>query len=125
MLARENKLSLVSNEGPVLIYTCSVIGEGSTVWTGSAFDCPRTNDSIVLRHTIKYNTTVGTCNSGIIFGKVVAVEGDCFTSQLNISATPDLKGKNITCIQRNGNEEMIVGSEIIELYRGILLSCSE
>ena len=47
------------------------------------------------------------------------MEDDCFTSQLNISVTPDLEGENVTCIHRNGNKEMIIGSEIIELYRGI------
>ena len=117
MLARENRLSLVSSEGSVLIYSCSVVGEGSTVWTGTAFDCPSTNDAIILKHNItEYNTTVGTCSNGaIITGRGLSVEGNCFTSQLNIRATADLEGESVICIHRNGSNELIIGCTTIVL----------
>ena len=82
---------------------------------GSAFDCHITNDSITLRHTADYNATAGTCNNGTITGKGVSVEGDCFTSWLYISATPDLEGENVTCIYENGSSELIIGSVPIRI----------
>ena len=113
VLTRQNGLSLVSDQGSTFIYNCSVVGEGQTVWTGSAFDCPDKNDSIILRHSefLTYNSssTAGTCNNGTIFGEAISVEGDCFTSRLLIFATSGLDGKYITCIHENGSSELIIG----------------
>ena len=113
VLARENGLSIVSNVEPTLIYSCSVTGEGSTVWRGSAFDCPSSNDSIILRHTTAYNATSGTCNNGFITWRGVSVVGDCFISQLSIDIwayIPDLEGTNITCVYDNGSIEVVIGT---------------
>ena len=118
VLAREEGLSVVNNTGSILIYDCSVVGEGSTVWTGFGFDCPSSGDCIILRHITKYNTTSGTCNDGAITGRGVSVDGDCFTSQLKISYTPDLKGTNVTCIYDNGSINVIIGTTPIVYIPG-------
>ena len=111
VLAREFKgLSFINNVGSILIYDCSVIGEGSTVWTGGGFNCPSTNNRIILKNTAEYITTFGVCNSGSIIGRGISVAGDHFTSELNINYTPDLKGKNVTCIYDNGSVEVIIGT---------------
>ena len=124
MLTREldNGLSLNFVSDPLQgIYNCTVAaGEGSTVWTGSAFDCPGTNDSIILRHHEFFTdstTAYGTCNNGSITGRGVSVNGDCFTSQLYIgfSVTLDLVGENVICIYKNGSQELIVGNATIRL----------
>jgi hypothetical protein len=109
-LAREEGLSFVGSVGSVLTYECSVVGEGSTVWTGGGFDCPSTNDSIILRHTTEYNTTSRTCNSGSITGRGDLVDRDLFTSLLIIYYTPDLEGTNVTCIYDNGSIEVVIGT---------------
>ena len=126
----ENGLSLVSDQGSplIILYNCSVIGEGSTVWTGSAFDCPDINNSIILRHSefLTGNATAQeTCNNGSIAGRGVSVDGDCFTSQLYFSVTSDFVGENhnVICIYENGSCELIIGNATIILLgtRMILL----
>ena len=111
VLAREFEgLSVVNNVGSILSYDCSVIGEGSTVWTGGGFDCPGSNNRIILKNSAEYITTFGACNGGSITGRGVSVAGDHFTSELDINYTPDLKGKNVTCIYDNGSVEVIIGT---------------
>ena len=126
VLTREldNGLSFVSDplQG---IYNCTVVGEGSTVWTGSAFDCPDSNDSIILRHhqfSTDNTTAQGMCNNGSIIGRGVSVDGDCFTSQLYVkfSVTLNLEGENVICIYKNGSHELIVGNTTIRF--GMILS---
>ena len=111
VLAREFKgLSVVNNVGSILSYDCSVIGEGSTVWTGGGFNCPSSNNRIILKNTAEYITAFGACNGGSITGSGISVAGDHFTSELIINYTPDLKGTNVTCIYNNGSVEVIIGT---------------
>ena len=37
--------------GDTLTYECTVVGLGVTVWTGSAFSCPSSNNEIALLHS--------------------------------------------------------------------------
>lgn len=110
MLAKEFKG--LSFDGSVLTYKCSVIGEGSTVWTGGGFDCPNSNNRITLINSAEYITAFGECNddSNKIAARGVSVAGDHFTSKLYINYTPDLKGTNVTCIYDNGSVEVIIGT---------------
>ncbi len=100
----------------VLTYDCSVDGEGSTVWTGDDFDCPNTNDSIILRHTAEYNTTCGTCNNGSITGRGVSVVDGYYSSLLIIPYTVSrLNETTVTCTYNNGSTEVEIGT-IYTLY---------
>ena len=83
------------------MYTCTVQGtiHGSTVWNGTAFSgCPQ--DEILLSHPLYNHTegTAGTCNNGDIEGQSLGVQGNHYTSQLNVTVTPDIVGKTITCV---------------------------
>ena len=88
--------------GDTLTYTCTVTGGfgGVTVWTGTAFDC----NEIALLHS-RFSSAYGiygTCNNGAIVARSISMEGNSYTSQLNVTVTPDTAGKTVTCGIDNG-----------------------
>ena len=60
---------------------------GTTVWSGTGFDCPSSTNEILLFHT-RFNTsngTSGTCNNGsIVVRSLQADSEDTYISQLKI-----------------------------------------
>ena len=73
------------------------MGGGTTIWTGSAFDC--FSNEIPLRHSqFSHTGTSGSCNNGAIVVRSLFVEGNNYTSQLNVTLTPDIAGKTIICV---------------------------
>jgi hypothetical protein len=86
-------------------YECTATATegGSTIWTSSAFNhC--NNEEIILLHN-RFNNTIGIyamCNNGAIVGRSLSVEGNNYTSQLNVTVTPDTAGKTIECASDNG-----------------------
>ena len=88
--------------GDKLTYRCTVQGEatGATLWNGTVFSsCQQGSNEILLQHRDFTTTggTTGTCNNGNIVGQSLSVQGDNYTSQLNVTITPDTAGKTITC----------------------------
>ena len=98
--------------GNILIFECTVLGGGSTVFGGSAVIC---ND-IILLHSL-FNTTNGTsksCENKTAVGQSLSAEdSNCYTSQLNITVTSDVYGRSINCYHDNGTTEKLVGSHTI------------
>ena len=86
--------------GDKLIYRCTVQGDatGATVWKGTAFS-GRPQDEILLhhRHFTSTGGSTGTCNNGDTVGRSLGVQGNNYTSQLNVTITPDTAGKTIMC----------------------------
>ena len=81
--------------------------------------------NFVLRHsqfTAPQGTT-GECNSGLITitGRSLRVEGDCYTSQLNVTVGPSLNNQTIECAYSGGGAS-VIGSSIIDISRGKLHS---
>lgn len=60
------------------IYECRIIGNGITVWKGSAFDCPQSNNEITFLSSFK-------CNNGAITAHIIAAENNTYISQLTVS----------------------------------------
>ena len=86
--------------GNKLIYRCTVQGSptGVTIWSGTAFSgCPQ--DDILLQHHqfTQPGGSTGTCNNGAIVGQSLSVQGNNYTSQLNVTITPEIAGKTIMC----------------------------
>ena len=76
------------------------MGGGYTIWRGTAFsDCISDEQEILLIHLrfISNGGTNGTCNHGDIVGRSLGVEGSNYTSQLDVTVTSDVIGKNIMC----------------------------
>ena len=86
---------------------------GATIWTGSAFNC----ELALYHHRFNIGTNV-TCNNGAIVARSLSIEGNNYTSQLNVTVTPDTAGKTIRRIYDNGTHEIFIFSSIIPTITG-------
>jgi hypothetical protein len=86
--------------GDKLTYECTIQGEttGATIWKGNALSGCQQN-AILLQHHQFTPTggSAGTCNNGAIVGQSLGIQGNNYTSQLNVTITPETAGKTITC----------------------------
>ena len=106
--------------GDTLTYECTVIGNtsntgASTVWSGNAFTCPSIDNAVVLLHS-RFTSVYGTnnsCNDGAIVARSLSVVGNLYTSQLNVTITPDIAGKTVMCTSDNGTATMLIFSLVI------------
>ena len=99
----------------VLPYKCTVMGRGVTIWLGTAFNCSSSNHEITLLHN-RFSSPegdYGSCNNGAIVGQSLGIEGNNYTSQLNVTITPDTAGMTIMCVYYNYYNENIQLSIII------------
>ena len=89
---------------------------GTTVWSGSAFDC--IGGEISLLHS-SYNCTelcghaYGDCNDGSIVAQGLRIENGTYISQLNVSVSADMIGRSIECLYDTSNSTITLGSAII------------
>ena len=94
--------------GRELKLECTVVGGFSTIWRGTAFDCPGQVDEILLRHSQFESGTALNCTNGIIMGRshnrTFDDSNSTFTSQLiihlpSLNATSNrLEGRTVQCI---------------------------
>ena len=97
--------------GDLLTYECIATGGsniGATIWTGTAFNCPSSGNEIILLHV--FINRIYTCNNGSIVARILSGEGNKYTSQLNITVTPDIAGKIIECVHNDGLIERLLFS---------------
>ena len=99
--------------GYTLTFECTVVGSGTTVWLGSAFDCVYSSNEIGLSHGRFAISIRRTCNNGAIVRQSLGVENNSYTSQLNVTVSRDLIGKSVTCVHDNGTYVYAIGSSII------------
>ena len=81
-----------------LIFTCVTQGGIRTEWRGSAFNCPDTQNQILLRHIRNTSSQTFQCNDGSITGRLLNVSDDCYTSQLNITVTARVNNEIVQCM---------------------------
>ena len=89
------------------IFECSVMGTGFTIWNGSVFHCPSSNNKIILFHT-RYNMTGGierSCNNEqvMILGQSIGVSKNVYTSRITITSKSELIRQSIECRYDDGN----------------------
>ena len=111
--------------GDTLSYECTVMEGIATVWTGTAFNCLYyTSNEIVLLHSRFDTETYGICNNGasIIVAKSLSVDGNNYTSQLNVTITLDTAGKTIECARDDGRDTDYLFTLTIPTVTG--LSCA-
>ena len=107
--------------GDKVTYMCTVHGEatGTTLWNGTAFSGCRPYYEILLQHHHFTPTggSTGTCINGSIAGQSLSVQGNNYTSQLNVTVTPDTAGKTVTCaydaLSSDQTQDMIKFSTIV------------
>ena len=88
---------------------------GTTVWKGTAFDCPSSSHEIILLH-IRFKNERGThkaCNNGTIVGQSLRVENTSYTSQLNVTVSSNMIGESIKCVHDDGKVATSVESSTI------------
>ena len=102
--------------GENLILNCTIIGrpEGTTIWSGTAFECQ--SNEITLFHNSGLSGTIGECNNGAIVGQGISDENNSYTSQLNVTVSSDMDGKTIMCTYDDGmSNTVMVKSKIIRI----------
>ena len=86
-------------EGSNISYQCTVVDTssiGSTVWSGSAFQCPDSSDQINLLHS-QFSEVGGLPSCGTLQTTSLRVNGSNYVSQLSLTATTELNGTTISC----------------------------
>ena len=103
--------------GQIQTYECNIIGEGTTVWQGTAFNCP--GNAIRLRH-IDFGTeaAAGDCNNRAIVGRGYRRMNNTYISQLNITVDSGLNGRSVECAYASGSNLFSVATETITLTTG-------
>ena len=94
------------------------MGGYATIWTGAAVHCPLAGNYIVLYHHYSKSTS-RSCNNRTIVGQILSVEDNNYTSQLNVTVTPDTAGKTITCSKDTGYMDEIQFSLEIPVIAGL------
>ena len=115
---------LLTNEctcpGIVVTFRCTVVGNvGATVWRGSAIECPETNHELTFLHLIRF-TDIRGCSGGAIIGHGIDVEGNCYTSQLNVTVDTSMDGKSVECFYNNGTFANLIGNSSVAITSGNL-----
>ena len=118
-----NELSLINQctcLGFNQTYECTIAAEGgSTIWKGTAIDCPEIDDEIFLGHSPREFTQTRGCNSRPIIAYGVRIEDNCYISRLNImNLDLNMSNESVQCIYSNGTST-IVGSSYIDITTGM------
>ena len=101
----------------VVAFVCSVSDGVATVWRGSIFDCSSSGNEILLRHFKFESGTSGTCNDGEIAAYSTEVTNNSYSSQLNVTVSPEMHNGTVECIQDSFNETS-VGTCTLILTKG-------
>ena len=102
----------------VLVFVCSVNGGGATIWRGSIFSCHQ-GSQIILRHSIFGNGVRRTCNDDNIVVYDIDVTNNTYSSQLNITVSPEMHNGTVKCIHDTLNAtSVLVGAYTLILATG-------
>ena len=74
------------------------------MWSGTAFDCSAGEISIL--HS-SFVGIAGSCNNGAIIGRGVTLNGNQYTSHLDVVLSDELVGRTVTCSVDDGNLNLI------------------
>ena len=106
-----------------LTYECTTAmsdAGGATVWTGTAFDCPETEDQLTFVHIRdRFNDTYRGCSGGAISGRGLRVEESGYTSQVNITVDDYMDGRSVECFYVNDMGKTLLANYSIMVTSGI------
>ena len=107
-----------------LAFECAVTGEaGATVWRGSIFQCPSTNNTITLLHSVF--TQMRGCNNGAIIGRGISSQNSCYISQINITTSSSMNNGTVECLYNTGSVTSVIGTSMITVISGKLYYYTE
>jgi hypothetical protein len=105
------------------MFECRVVGEGATIWKGTAFECASTDNEIVLLHARSSSSSPLQCNDGAIQGRItdISTVNNTYTSQLSVSVSNELEGRSISCMHDSSSDGSInvIGSTLLMITTGI------
>ena len=116
-----------SCRGYSVTFRCKVVGDaGWITWNGSAFNCSFQGNETSFpfpdsfRNGDRLNRT---CNKGDIVGQTLPVnERNVYASQLTVTLTPLLIGREVKCVHVNASDhEETIGRRSLLLTTGTLL----
>ena len=99
-VSTSNVFQVISCPGEVLTIECAIMGGGTTVWQGTAFQCDHNNGGfIALRHSQfrGLHKPIGTCNNGAIIAQAIGVVNSSYISQVNVTVSPELNNTTVEC----------------------------
>ncbi len=103
-------------------FECRVVGEGATIWKGTAFECASTDNEIVLLHAHSSSSSPLQCNDGAIQGRItdISTANNTYTSQLSVEISSELEGRSISCIHYSSSDGGInvIGSTLLMITMG-------
>ena len=102
----------------VLTFNCTVVEGLATVWSGTAFLCPGSDEKIILRHSEFFTQTVnGECGNAIT-ATSTGHDNNAFMSQLNVRASSAINNKTIGCFFNTDSGEMPVNVTTLTVISG-------
>ena len=107
--------------GEVLTYICNVTGGGTTLWGGSAFNCPSTSNEIRLRHSqfSLAQGTSGSCNNEAMRARSIGVTNTvCYISELDVTVSSNFNNRIIRCNHDSGLVERVIGMSTLTVVSG-------
>lgn len=92
------------------------------MWQGSVLECGSSSNEILISHS-QFTTDSGSCNNNAIVARGVNVidTGNntlCFSSQLNITVTSDMRNKTIECIHDHAGGSTRIGASSLVFTTG-------
>lgn len=97
-----------------------MVGGGSTVWSGTALNCPQSNSEITLRHSqFVSSQAFGICNDGDIEGQGLQVVNNCYTSQLSVTVSEDFNNRTVQCVVNSNQGTREVGQSLLSVASGM------
>ena len=117
-----NAFQVTSCPGELLTIECAIMGSGTTVWQGTAFQCDGNNfNFIALRHSQFRGSDKPelSCNNGAIIAQAIGVVNDSYISQLNVTVSSELDNTTVECWHDyNLTTTVIKSNNIIVLPKG-------
>ena len=99
--------------GNIVTYECTVFGGSgtSTVWKSNFFQCSSGKELVLVHRLLSEGeeSHARICNDGDTVGRIVRIENNYFTSQLNVTLTAGIAGESIKCIGDNGTNTHRIG----------------
>ena len=86
--------------GEELTYTCTIDGTGSSITVWSMTPQPCAGSAVVLVHSTLGGPPI---ECGQFSAQLTASDGDCYTSTLTVTASPELNGTVVRCEDSSGN----------------------
>ena len=112
----------ISCPGDVLTTECAIMGDGATVWLGTAFQCDGINiHEIILRHTQfgGSHNCIRTCNDGAIAAQALGIVNNSYVSQLNVTVSLELNNTTVECWYSHSLTDIVIKQiQIIVLAAG-------